>query len=132
MVGDKANMKAMIADETGAGYEEVIQKERTTDTMKTLLSTFALILLVSSSQAQSGTHDYIWMTFVGPARILEIASTLDDTRVVDLKSVGGKDGELDKKSVLEEVVKLEFLGWELVDLEITGTQYVWIMRKPKQ
>ncbi|MCB0771435.1 MAG: hypothetical protein KDC00_13625 [Flavobacteriales bacterium] len=53
-------------------------------------------------------------------------------RSVDLKVLSEKDRHMDKKQVLDEVVKMEASGWEIVDLEITGVQYEWIMRKPKQ
>ena len=77
-------------------------------------------------------HDYAWLTYRWGDRDLTIISTRDPMRSVDLKVLSEKDRHMDKKQVLDEVVKMEASGWEIVDLEITGVQYEWIMRKPKQ
>lgn len=99
--------------------------------MRILLTVIFWILATVQILAQGGVHDYTWMYYHGGARELIVVSTNDEKRIIDLKLLSGKDWDMDKKQMLDEVVKWETSGWELVDFEFANG-YSWLLRKPKQ
>lgn len=111
--------------------------------MKTI-ATLTLLLFTCFATAQTAVYDYLTANysnnFALKIRQITVTSNAKDTEVIDMKSTASKDFSSDIQAFLQKVQDLEAAGWILFDTDVYvystqyggTTEYVWVMRKPKQ
>lgn len=99
----------------------------------------ALTLTLSSvvSTSAQTVHDYVSVDFSPSERKLGVFSSVDGTRVIDLKVENMSARDKDILTFFATIQELEAKGWEVTDTHIFPltskgfAMYVWFLRRAK-
>ncbi|MFZ1687057.1 MAG: hypothetical protein WAU70_06535 [Flavobacteriales bacterium] len=112
--------------------------------MRNILVILILVSYCGTSNAQNTVYDYLTVNYSNnyalKIRQITITSNVLPTEAIDMKKTESKDFSSDLQEFFKKVQELETGGWSLFDTDVyvysTGTygttEYVWVMRKPKQ
>jgi hypothetical protein len=105
--------------------------------MKPFFVALAFILFCVVSTSAQTVHDYVSVDFSPSERKLGVFSSVDGTRVIDLKVENMSARDKDILTFFATVQELEAKGWEVTDTHIFPVtskgfaMYVWFLRRAK-
>lgn len=105
--------------------------------MKPFFVALALTLSSVVSTSAQTVHDYVSVDFSPSERKLGVFSSVDGTRVIDLKVENMSARDKDILTFFATIQELEAKGWEVTDTHIFPltskgfAMYVWFLRRAK-
>ena len=105
--------------------------------MKPIFVALSLILCIAGSASAQTVHDYISVDFSPSERKLGVFSSVDGTRVIDLKVENMSARDKDILTFFATIQELEAKGWEVTDTHIFPVtskgfaMYVWFLRRAR-